>query len=94
MKDTRRATKIYLKHLPPLLAADLIDEYKIPSPQREVLISACIMGKGGFEGVAYLKEKYSIYISYWQFVRILSRGLDMFYNTHVYKGKDYAKFLQ
>ena len=58
MKDTRRATKIYLKHLPPVLAEKLVDKYKIPSPEREVLLSACVVHKGGFAGVEYLKEKY------------------------------------
>lgn len=94
MKDTRRATKIYIKHLPPLMAIDLVDEYQIPSPEREVLISACVVGKGGFAGVDYLKEKYDIHISYWQFVSRLSRALDLFYETHVYKGKDYSRYLQ
>ena len=94
MKDTRRATKIYIKHLPPVISIDLIDEYKIPSPEREVLISACVLGKGGFAGVEYLKEKYDIHISYWQFVSRLAHALDMFYSTHVYKGKDYSRYLQ
>lgn len=64
MKDTRRATKIYLKHLPPLLATELTDKYKIPSPEREVLLSACVARKGGFAGVEYLKTEYGINISY------------------------------
>lgn len=94
MKDTRRATKIYLKHLPPVLAEKLIDKYKIPSPDREVLISACIERKGGFAGVENLQKKYEIYISYWNFIRYLSRGLDKFYESHVYFGGDYSKYLQ
>lgn len=94
MKDTRRATKIYLKHLPPLLAIKLIDQYKIPSPEREVLISACVDHKGGFAGVENLKKKYDVHISYWAFVDNLARGLDKFYDTHVYLGKDYSQYLQ
>lgn len=94
MKDTRRATKIYLKHLPPLLATKLIDKYKIPSPEREVLISACIEHKGGFAGVENLRKNYDIHISYWHFVTCLARGLDKFYDTHVYLGDDYTDYLQ
>lgn len=94
MKDTRRATKIYLKHLPPLLAIKLIDKYKIPSPEREVLISACVDHKGGFAGIENLKNKYDVHISYWTFVACLGRGLDKFYDTHVYLGEDYSDYLQ
>lgn len=93
MKDTRRATKIYLKHLPPLLATKLINDYQIPSPEREVLLSACVARKGGFAGVENLQKEYGINISYWKFVSCLSNGLDMFYNTHLYKGNDYSQYL-
>ena len=94
MKDTSRATKLYIKHLPPILATKLIEDYKIPSPLKEVLISACIENKGGFEGVYNLEEKYDIHISYWKFVKCLSQGLDMFYKTHTYLGKDYSEYLR
>ena len=94
MKDTRRATKIYLKHLPPVLAEKLVDKYKIPSPEREVLLSACVVHKGGFAGVEYLKEKYEIYMSYWAFARYLATALDRFYESHLYFGGDYSRYLQ
>lgn len=94
MKDTRRATKIYLKHLPVPLAKHLVEEYEIPSPEKEVLLSACVAHKGGFAGVEHLKKTYGINISYWQFVSYLARGLDRFYATHLYKGKDYTSYLQ
>lgn len=94
MKDTRRATKIYLKHLPVPLVKRLIEEYEIPTPEKQVLLSACVERKGGFAGVEYLRKTYGINISYWQFVSYLARGLDRFYTTHLYKGKDYTGYLQ
>lgn len=94
MREASRATKIYIKHLPPILANKLIEEYKIPTPLKEVLISACVEKKGGFAGVRHLSEKYNINISYWQFVRYLGQGLEMFYKTHTYLGKDYSEYLK
>ena len=94
MKDTRRATKIYLKHLPPVLAEALIDKYKIPGPEREVLLTACVANKGGFAGIRHLEDKYEIYMSYWAFNRYLARALDKFYESHVYFGNDYSRYLQ
>lgn len=93
MKDTRRATKIYLKHLPPVLAESLIDKYKIPGPEREVLLAACVANKGGFAGVKYIEDKYGIYMSYWAFNRYLATGLDKFYESHVYFGENYLAYL-
>lgn len=93
MKESSRATKLYIKHLPPILALKLIEDYKIPTPFKEVLIATCVENKGGFKGVEYLSEKYGINISYWQFVKYLSKGLEMFYKTHTYLGKDYSEYL-
>lgn len=93
MKESSRATKLYIKHLPPILATKLIDEYKIPTPFKEVLIAACVENKGGFKGVEYLSKQYGINISYWQFVNYLAIGLDKFYKTHTYLGKDYSEYL-
>lgn len=93
MKEHSRATKLYIKHLPPILALKLIEDYKIPTPFKEVLISACVENKGGFDGVRFLSSKYGINISYWQFVKYLSKGLEMFYKTHTYLGKDYSEYL-
>lgn len=94
MKETSRATKLYIKHLPPILATKLIEEYKIPTPYKEVLLSACVENKGGFKGVEYLSKQYGINISYWQFVQYLRKGLDIFYKTHTYLGKDYSEYLK
>jgi len=94
MREVNMATKIYIKHLPPVLATKLIEEYKLPTPYKEVLISACVDKKGGFAGVYNLSEKYGIHISYWQFVRYLGVGLEMFYKTHTYLGKDYSEYLK
>jgi hypothetical protein len=77
MNIERRATKLYLKDLPPVEAYRRIDEYKIPSPYREVLF-AVINRKEGFSGCDYLSENFHINMSYWTFGRRLKEALDMF----------------
>lgn len=82
MNIENRATKIYLKSLPPLEALSLLHKYKIPSPYKEVLIAACIERKEGFAGCDFLTESYNIHLSYWTFVRRLKEALDMFRKSH------------
>lgn len=83
MNIENRATKLYLKNLPPLKAIQLIEDYKIPSPYKEVLISACVVRKEGFAGMDYLSETYNIHIEYRTFVRKLREGLEMFRRSHI-----------
>ena len=83
MNIDNRATKVFLKSLAPIEAIELVEKFKIPSPQRECLI-AMINGKEGFEGCDYLEEKYKIHISYWTFGRRLKDGLEMFRKSQKY----------
>ena len=85
MNIDNKATKYFLKNLAPLEAIDLIDSYHIPTPHREILITACVYDKEGFEGCDFLQEKYKISISYWNFVKKLKEGLIKFRKSHLYK---------
>lgn len=76
MNIENRATKIYLKNLPPVEAYELILKCKIPTPQRECLF-AMLAGKQGFAGCDYLSENFKIHIEYWTFLRRLKEGLEM-----------------
>ena len=82
MNIETRATKLYLKSLPPLTALKFIDDYKIPSPHKEILITACVERKEGYKGMRYLAETYNIHIEYWTLGRRLKEALEMFRKSH------------
>lgn len=88
MNIENRATKVYLRSLPPLTAIKLIEGYRIPRPFKEVLITACVERQEGFKGVDYLAETYNIHIGYWNFGVKLKEALEMFRKSHseYYKG--------
>lgn len=83
MNIDRRTTKIYLKSLPPLTAIKLINDYRLPSPWKEVLICACVDCKEGYAGIDYLAEHYKIHLGYWTFSRKLKQALDKFHKAHL-----------
>lgn len=82
MNIENRATKLYLKTLAPVKVYELLEMYKIPSPYKEVLITACVERKEGFQGIKHLAKHYEIYIEYWTFGRRLKEGLKMFRRSH------------
>lgn len=82
MDIENRATKIYLKSLPPLTVHKLLDDYKIPSPYKEILITACVERKEGFAGIRHLEKEYNINIAYRTFGRKLREALEMFRESH------------
>ena len=82
MNIENRATKLYLKSLPPLTVYKLLDEYKIPSPHREILITTCVEGKEGYKGMKHLAETYHLYIEYWTLGRRLKEALEKFRISH------------
>lgn len=86
MNIDNRATKVYLKSLAPIEVYDLLDLYKIPSPQKECLI-AMVNGHEGFDGCDYLAEEYNINIGYWTFGRRLKDGLEIFRKAKKYVDK-------
>lgn len=82
MNEDNRATKIFLKSLAPNEALKLFEEYNIPSPYKEVLITVCINRKEGFAGIDFLEENFKISLGYWTFGRRLKEGLEIFRKSH------------
>jgi hypothetical protein len=82
MNIENRATKVYLKSLPPLTALKFIDEYKIPTPHREILITVCVNRKEGFPAMKQLAKEFNINIEYWTLGRRLKEALEMFRKSH------------
>lgn len=82
MKLENRATKLYLKNLAPLQAISLIEQYKIPSPYKEVLIVSCVEIRKDFDAIDHLEKFYGISLSYRTYIRRLKAGLEMFYKSH------------
>lgn len=78
MNIDNRATKIYIKALPPALAIELIEKYKIPTPYKEILISVCVERRYIFPAMRHLSEKYGINIEYKTFCRRFKDALEMF----------------
>lgn len=84
MNIENRATKLYLKELAPWYALKLFDEYKIPSPYKEVLIACCVERLDAFRALDYLEE-HKIYMSYFTYIRRLKTALTMFRKSHILK---------
>ena len=82
-----RSTKIYLRDLPPLQVYDLLDEYKIPTPYKEVLIASCANRLDAYPAIDYIEENFGIHLSYWNYVKLLKESLIMFYKTQKYTNK-------
>lgn len=83
MNIENRAVKLYIKELPPSVAIDLFEQYKIPSPYREILTIVCVERVvGRYKAMSILAERYKIYIDYWTFGRRLKDALEMFRKSH------------
>lgn len=94
MDSDRNLTKKYLMKIPPLLAISQIEEYQIPSPQKEVLIAACVKMLSTFEALDWLRREHGICISQWQFGDRLQEGLRKFHETHTMLGRDFISYLE
>ena len=88
MNIENRATKLYLKALPPLTVYKFLDEYKIPSPYKEIIICCCVLRLSDFKAIRKLEE-YNIYLGQRTYIRRLKEALEMFRKSHstFYKGK-------
>lgn len=84
MNIENRATKLYLKELAPIQALRLIDEYRIPTPYKEVLIACCVEKLDAFSALDYL-AKQDIFIGYFTYIRRLKTALTMFRKSHTLK---------
>lgn len=78
MNIENRATKLYLKKLPPVVAIELLEKYMIPSPYKEILESVCIKQMPLFKAIEYIADDYNINISYTTIRRKLKIGLELF----------------
>lgn len=85
MNNRRRSTKVYLRNEPPNKVLKLLDDYNIASPYKEILIVSCVKQLKAFPAIDYLEEHFNIYISYWNYIKLLPKALDMFYKAHVLK---------
>lgn len=94
MDSDKKRTKKYLMRIPPLLAISQIEEYQIPSPQKEVLIASCVKMLNTFPAIEWLKEEHGICMSQWQFGDRLQEGLRKFYETHTMLGRDFVSYLE
>lgn len=70
MNPENRAIKIHIKEMAPMTAIQKIEDYKIPTPYKEILI-ALVNRKEGYEALDYLAEKFSIHMGYWTYGRRL-----------------------
>ena len=77
------------KEMAPMTAIQKIEDYKIPTPYREILI-ALVNRKEGYEALDYLAEKFSIHMGYWTYGRRLKESLQMFRKSNLdfYAGKE------
>lgn len=80
-------------HLPPVRVHQLVAEYRIPSPFKEVLIVTCVDKLDRFPAMRKLAQDYNINISFWQFGDRLRDALDMFYQTHTMLKQDFSSEL-
>lgn len=93
MDSDRKLTKKYLMRIPPLLAISQIEEYQIPSPQKEVLIASCVKMLNTFPAIEWLQKEHGISMSQWQFGDRLQEGLRKFHETHTLLGRDFCSYL-
>lgn len=77
-----RAIKIHIKEMAPMTAIQKIEDYKIPTPYKEILI-ALVNRKEGYEALDYLAEKFSIHMGYWTYGRRLKESLQMFRKSNL-----------
>lgn len=78
MNIENRATKLYLKELPPCVAIELIDKYKIPPIYKEILVAVCVERRFIYPAMRHLSEEHGINLEYKTFCRRLKEALEMF----------------
>ena len=86
MNIENRATKLYIKKMPPVVAIELIEKYQIPSPYKEILIAICVKRKSVFETQEYLAKdeelKQHWHLEYLTIVRKFKIALELFRDSH------------
>ena len=85
MNIEKRKTKQYIKSLPPVQLQQKLDEYKIPSPHKEILYLVCAERCPNFFVVAdQLSSRFGINMTTWQIGYRLSEALDKFASAKNY----------
>lgn len=92
MNIENRATKVMLKNMPPAMAEELFELYKIKSPYKEILMATCVHDLQQYEALDVLAMQ-NINLGYRTFVRKQAKALEMFRLAHLYhKDKTSLKF--
>lgn len=81
MKLENRAVKVLLKNSAPIEVYQKLEEYRIPTPYKEILIVSCVLGKDYFSAIDTLSEDYGIHLSYWTYCRRLKKALELYYKS-------------
>lgn len=85
MSIESRSAKILLLDMAPQEVIDYLDELKIPSPYKEILLVRCVNKLQRFPALDYLEEHYKIHISYWDHVKKLREAFELVYKAHLYR---------
>ena len=64
MNIENRATKLYLKKLPPVVAVELLEKYMIPSPYKEIINAICIKQLPTFKAIDFLSKEHKMIALY------------------------------
>ena len=83
MNIENRATKIMLKNMPPAMAEELFDLYKIKSPYKEILMATCVYDLQQYEAIGVLSMQ-GINLGYRTLVRKQAKALEIFRLSHLY----------
>lgn len=82
MNIENRATKLYLKKLPPVVAVELLEKYMIPSPYKEIINAICIKQLPTFKAIDFLSKEHKINLSYRSICRKLVIALELFRDSN------------
>lgn len=93
MNIENRATKLYLKKLPPVVAVELLEKYMIPSPYKEILNAICIQKKSVFDTQYYLAHDETLpqnwNFEYLTIVRKFKIALELFRDANALDNNKY-----
>lgn len=83
MNIDNRATKLYLKKLPPVVAVELLEKYMIPSPYKEIIHMTCVKNYPQYKAMKEL-SKVGINLSFRSFTRKQAEALEKFRIAHLF----------
>ena len=96
MNIENRATKLYLRKLPPVVAIELLEKYMIPSPYKEILICICVKRKSVYETQHFLAHDETLKqhwnLEYLTIVRKFKIGLELFRECSAFDKERYLSY--